>query len=617
MPIKLTRPRIITAAVALLALGSVLWVGLAPRFMVTEAQDYVLRKTGRSLSVSGAQVTFQPSLALLLSDVVVAGGDGIEKPVLTAERAMLPIDLAGLMAHRLRIEDITLENASITLSVGPHGETSFANPGAEPRDPAKDQKPLRLSFVKSGLSFVDQRSGHGFAAGDLSGRLDLNSSGEITLQGSANLNDQLMSFSSFIGDLTRVANDGSPFDLHAEAAGTALSFNGRLSTRRAVNLAGQASVTAQDLSRSLAWLGIKAKLPESLKEFSASGVADSAGGRFSLRQGEFRLGTMEGQGTLLLEAQAARPKLTADLTLRLLDLSAPGSAADAAGAAAGEWQEKPFDLSFLSGFDASFRIAAFKAALGRISSGPLDISGTLTDGTLTAELSGDDVAGGRAKATLAIAAPTAQTEARHSLVLTVEGAEARALTGSPVLSGPVSLTADLTALGSSEAMLVSSLGGTAEVRLSKAVVRGVDFDNLTRAVARAIVEGWKWSDESSTDISSAGASFRLEDGVATCDDISIEGAEISAEGSGEIDLFRRALDLSLSPRISSGDNEAMLPVQVRITGPWAKPRLYPDIDGILEDPAEAYQALKDMGLPGSAKKVLKKGKKLLKSLSGN
>ena len=90
-------------------------------------------------------------------------------------------------------------------------------------------------------------------------------------------------------------------------------------------------------------------------------------------------------------------------------------------------------------------------------------------------------------------------------------------------------------------------------------------------------------------------------------------------GTGEIDMLRRALDFKFDPELITGGSETTkLPVQVAVRGPWNAPKIYPDVEGILDDPEAAYDALRSLGLSGKTfKEIGKSGKKLLNNLFGN
>jgi AsmA protein len=79
---------------------------------------------------------------------------------------------------------------------------------------------------------------------------------------------------------------------------------------------------------------------------------------------------------------------------------------------------------------------------------------------------------------------------------------------------------------------------------------------------------------------------------------------LSFTGKGEVDLLRQAVDFKVDPQLAvnaaeptaSQQHFANFPVAIQVKGNWAAPRIYPDMPGILEDPASAYAALKKLGL---------------------
>ncbi len=73
-------------------------------------------------------------------------------------------------------------------------------------------------------------------------------------------------------------------------------------------------------------------------------------------------------------------------------------------------------------------------------------------------------------------------------------------------------------------------------------------------------------------------------------------------GAGTIDLPEKSLAFRVEPKLvmtTEGQGRAADPVglgiPVVIDGPWAEPRIYPDVAGILDNPDAAYAKLKEMG----------------------
>ncbi|MGZ3271631.1 MAG: hypothetical protein ACXU71_11735, partial [Croceibacterium sp.] len=73
-------------------------------------------------------------------------------------------------------------------------------------------------------------------------------------------------------------------------------------------------------------------------------------------------------------------------------------------------------------------------------------------------------------------------------------------------------------------------------------------------------------------------------------------------GAGTVDLAAQTLAFRVEPKLvltTEGQGRSSDPVglgiPVVIDGPWAEPRIYPDMQGILDNPDAAYAKLKEMG----------------------
>ena len=83
------------------------------------------------------------------------------------------------------------------------------------------------------------------------------------------------------------------------------------------------------------------------------------------------------------------------------------------------------------------------------------------------------------------------------------------------------------------------------------------------------------------------------------------GPLVRMSGEGTINLPARTLNLRVNPQIvaslegQGGKTDLQgLGVPVVISGPWASPRIYPDIKGILENPVAAYEQLNKLNQLG-------------------
>jgi AsmA protein len=150
-------------------------------------------------------------------------------------------------------------------------------------------------------------------------------------------------------------------------------------------------------------------------------------------------------------------------------------------------------------------------------------------------------------------------------------------------------------MGASPEELVARLGGTAHLSVKTGALVGLDVPVMLGHVMTGIAEGWTAAGNGETPFSRLEAEFAVEDGSAETADLALDGPAIAMAGHGSVDLLRRRLDLKMRPRPGGADDEATaasLPVAVIVAGSWSAPRIYPDVEGILENPAQAFERLR-------------------------
>jgi len=78
------------------------------------------------------------------------------------------------------------------------------------------------------------------------------------------------------------------------------------------------------------------------------------------------------------------------------------------------------------------------------------------------------------------------------------------------------------------------------------------------------------------------ASFDIEDGNMRGDDLSMSMPLAKATGEGRIGLGARDLNYTFTPSLLEGESRKGLAIPVRIKGPWADPKIYPDIEAAID-----------------------------------
>ncbi len=174
------------------------------------------------------------------------------------------------------------------------------------------------------------------------------------------------------------------------------------------------------------------------------------------------------------------------------------------------------------------------------------------------------------------------------------------------LDGKLQAKLALRSTGNSQRAILSNLDGTVFAVFQDGAIRGLNVAQMIRSLTSGTLSGWQQSQEQgraqSTDLSQLGASFRIEKGQATTTDLTLVGPLVKMTGAGTVDLGNQTLAFRVEPKLvltTEGQGRAGDPVgfgiPVIVDGPWAEPRIYPEVAGILDHPDAAYARLKEMG----------------------
>jgi AsmA protein len=268
---------------------------------------------------------------------------------------------------------------------------------------------------------------------------------------------------------------------------------------------------------------------------------------------------------------------------------------------AGEDDADRIDLSALEGLDASGRIrigqlrlldldssqvqASVKLARGRLEVAP--ISAQLYQGTLEGSLSAQTAA-------------NPLFSVRQTLSGVALGPLLRDAAQIDTLEGKGTVRADLNARGATVQALKKALNGTASVRITDGAVKGIDIAGTIRSVRAKIGELRGKPVQSSnksekTDFSELTASFKVTNGVAHNDDLSMKSPLLRVQGAGDIDIGENRMNYGLKATLvgttkGQGGRDvadlAGVTVPVQLTGALDSPQWSIDFAGVAAGLAE-------------------------------
>jgi AsmA protein len=606
------------------------WAFIQPGFAVAALQDYVTRKTGRAILVNGgARLEFAPQLSVRLDDVFLSNPEGMAGNFARAASARLPLQLNDLIRRKLKIRSISLDQPVFSFLVDRDGRSSWVNERKDgkkkPSTDAVSKEPLTLLVENGSASFLDERNGQAFSLEEASASIAIGDDGELEIEGTASLNKQFARIGAQVKSLKRLGDDGSPLDLTIAAPALTVNFNGRLGTQDGLNLAGAIDATAPDLRRLVKWLGSDVTGNAGLKNFSLAGALDSKGAVFNLTKASVALDGMVATGDMTLDLTKKTPYVSATLSTDVFSLDpylpAKKDGIVSAGKEDTGWDISPVAFDRLKGVDGSLKLSAFKVKWNAAEIGPAELSGVLEDGKLETAVQDATLYGGKATAKIML------DGTRDAPVLKLD-IDAQGIKGETFLSefagvdwlaGSTGLQASLTASGHNQREMMATLAGKFSIEVSDGEITGLNIVEMFSKVSRALSDGWGEGPENLTSFDRAEASFVIGDGIARTTNVQVSGPAFAVTGGGEIDMLRRALDFKFDPKLVTGGNETTgLPVEVAVKGPWQAPKIYPDVEGIFDDPEAAYETLRDLGVSEKTlKEIGKTGKKLFKDLFGN
>ncbi len=178
----------------------------------------------------------------------------------------------------------------------------------------------------------------------------------------------------------------------------------------------------------------------------------------------------------------------------------------------------------------------------------------------------------------------------------------RSLADFDKLDGKMQAKISVRSTGTSQRAIMSNLVGTAFAVFQDGAIRGLNVAQMIRSLTSSTLSGWQENKEQATDLTQLSASFRIDKGQAQTTDLNLVGPLVKMTGAGTIDLGTKQMGFRVEPKLvmttegqGRADDPVGLGIPVMIDGPWAEPRIYPDMQGILDNPDAAYAKLKEMG----------------------
>ena len=551
---------IVAAVLVILAL--LLIVGIPSGFLTSAIQQQVERATGYRLTIAGTtRIGLWPSLNVTLNEITLKDPkDRDTSGRLTIESVQADITLSSAWSGRPQISELTITRPVLFMPLLRD----------RIRDNAASSKPA------------------------FSGDMDGLAIDRITIADGAlvfsNLRDRIENRIDGINATAAIGADRK-VGLHgnARAGGEALKFDIKAAVPPAPvdrqNIPVEFTLDAPAMLQ--APLSGKAEVRLNGSVVMINGLTGTLGD-----------GAFNGWASIDI---SSKPLVKLDLDFQRLDASASKAQPSPASQA---WSNAPIDLNGLNYVDAQVRISAADVSFGQAQFSPAAVDFALAGGVLKAAVSNLGGYGGELNGEAIIdASKSDQTYAMHADLVGVRALPLlRGLADFDKLDGKMQAKIAVRSNGPSQRAIMSNMSGTAFVNFQDGAIKDLNVAQMIRSLTSSTLSGWQETKDQNTDLSQLSASFRIERGQAQTTDLNLVGPLVRMTGAGTIDLSTKLLAFRVEPKLvmtTQGQGRTSDPVgfgiPVMIDGSWSEPRIYPDMQGILDNPDAAYAKLREMG----------------------
>jgi AsmA protein len=601
---RLGMPIVALLGAALIGLIAMSW--FLNRDALREAVEAQIRAvTGLDLVVNGAiDVSVFPGSYVSFHDVGLKGGatadPALGVDVLTANLRLLP-----LLLQRFEIADVMMLRPHIHVVRDASGEsnwTPFIQTIARTMKPGADNQ---VSFseirIQDGeLSYEDTGNHVTESLGDIDLSLawpsisrSFAATGQFDWRGERV--DGSISVSDFVAALS---GDRSGLKARISSAPLKLAFDGTVADRTSMMMEGTLTVDSTSLRNALSWTGQAPPGTGGFGRFALKARANVVGASIALTNVNVELDNNVAEGVMTY-TNNGRQTLQATLAAGALDFTPYVSTFRLLAGGAHDWNRQLFDLKSLSSADVDMRLSAAQVTVGSSKLGRTALGANLRDGALALSIAEAQVYGGIGRGSFAVtrADEVADVKAQFQFNDVDLQACASDLFGVTKLSGHGNLNVSLMASGTSPFGLAQSLDGTASLIGHDGAIAGFNVEQLLKRLERRPLSGGGNFRSGSTPYDTLNVALKFSDGIATAEDVRLEGPGSRLTLTGTASVPAREYDLKgVASLISTPNAPADFDLPFVVQGPWDDPLIFPDPESLIRrSPASAplLDAVKD------------------------
>jgi AsmA protein len=589
IPHGLKRLGLSVAALLTAALVAVVVIALLlDRGSVRAAVDPQVRAaSGMELTVAGtARVSLLPTPTVTLRDVRLGARDD---PALTVDELKANLRVLPLLLQRFEIADIVLSDPRIVVRRGADGlsnwEALIERLEGQLRAGATPVSFSEVRIRNGTLTYSDDAQRVSQAASGIDVSLawpsisrSFAATGEFTWRG-----ERIEGSVSVANFAAALSGERSGLRARFSSLPVKLAFDGTLVNRENLALEGNLTVDSTSLRDTLRWAGHDLPSGGGFGRFSLKARTQATETSIALTNVNVELDGNVAEGVMSYGSDGRRT-LQGTLAAEALDVTPYISTIRMMAGGSRDWNRQPFDLRGLSGSDLDLRLSAARMTVGKTRIGRTALALNVRNGALMLSVGEAQLFSGVAKGSFSVARADASADVKAQFQLADVDLEAclGELFGMRRIAGRGTLAVTLEANGANPFGLAQSLDGRATLTSQNGALAGFNVEQLLRRLERRPLSGAGEFRSGRTPFDKLTIALRLNDGIATTEDVRLEGPTVQLTLNGATSLPAREFDLkgvaSLVPQ-AGATRTFELPFVIQ--GPWDDPLILPDSESLL------------------------------------
>jgi AsmA protein len=583
-------------------------------------EEQIRSATGLDLVVNGdVEVSVFPGSYVAFNNIGLRSSDAPDAPMMKAQRLTTNLQFVPLLLQRFKIADVVLTRPQIAVVRTADGGSNWNSflaglprvlkPGAEDK--------VTFSEVRLENGELNYRDESGQASTETISKINLSlawpaisrtfaATGAFEWRG-----ERIEGNVSFNDFFALLSGERSGLRLRLAGAPIKLVFDGTVVNRSNLMMEGIVTADSSSLRSALRWAGMEPPGSGGLGVFALKARANIVGPSVSLTNVNIELDKNVAEGVITYNS-SGRQALQATLAAGKVDLTPYVSAIRLLASGARDWNRQLFDLGGTAPVDIDMRLSAAKVQIDNSALGRTALGINLRAGTLAISIGEAQVYGGIATGSFVIARSDADADIKAQLQFADVNLQSCAsdLFGVRRLTGRGNLSFALEATGSSPFGLAQSLNGTASLVGHEGAITGFNVEQLLKRLERRPLSGGGNFRSGQTPFDTLVMKLRFSDGVATAQDIRIEGPTARITLTGTASVPAREFDLrGVAGLITSARGGDGFDLPFVVQGPWDDPLVFPDPESLIRrSPASAplLDSVKDRKTRDAVRSVLER-----------